>query len=448
MGTPVRQGQIAGLCALALMLVTATSARAGDYTVHSCKEEVGTPVYATDGWKAIGRLTPDTIGDGCFRGGSLFARLPLGDYVSGTVVGWEFDAPAGTQIVGYRISRSVVVGKPSAGGAAPAYYLTWPGLDPNTDIREQCVQPSCSSLGRRDKAVPENVILSPTGMPGIPAVHLVVGCGGPAGAKCLASDAAPGTDPVRLDIHGAQITLRDGAPPAVAGLSGPLTEAGRTQTQTTTVTARGTDAGGGVAAFALEVDGKAVATAAAPGCQAAPYTSPTPCPADATQTLGLDTNTLGYGTHTARVIVTDVSGNATGSAPIALRVDNRRRVAYGATLSFSYRGRRGGGTRFSRLTAKRVPSGASITLTCSGGKKRGCPLKSKRIVKSAKTSTYPLLPALKRRTLRAPARLVVRITATDGSVQRRTLKIRRGKAPKQSTRCREGAAGARYGSCG
>jgi hypothetical protein len=49
------------------------------------------------------------------------------------------------------------------------------------------------------------------------------------------------------------------------------------------------------------------------------------------------------------------------------------------------------------------------------------------------------------RVLRAPARLEVRVVATD---QRRTLNIRRGKAPKQATRCREGAAGARYGSCG
>ena len=295
--------------------------------------------------------------------------------------------------------------------------------------------------------MPENIILSPTGMPGIPAVHLVVGCGGPAAAKCLGSDTAPGTDPVRLDIHASQITLRDQAPPAVAGVSGPLAEAGRTQSGTTTVTARATDAGGGVAAFTLELDGKAVASAGAPGCQAAPYTSPTPCPADASQTLALDTNTLAYGAHTARVLATDVSGNVTASAPIALRVDNRRRVAYAATLSFSYRGR-GGGTLLTRLTAKRVPRGATVTLTCSGGRKRGCALKSKRVVKRATKSTYSLLSALKRRTLRAPARVEVRVTATDGSVQRRTLTIRRGKAPKQTTRCREGAAGARYGSCG
>jgi hypothetical protein len=282
-------------------------------------------------------------------------------------------------------------------------------------------------------------------MPAIPAVHLVVGCGGPAGAKCLGADAG-NADPVRLDIHAAQITLRDVAPPAIAGRSGPLTEAGRTQAGATSVTAHALDAGAGVASVALEVDGKVVASAGAPGCAAAPYTSPTPCPADVSQTLGLDTNTLAFGTHTARVVVTDASGSATGSAPFAVRVDNRHRAAFGATLSYSYRGR-GRGTRFTRLTARRVPAGTTISFACSGGRKRGCAVKSKRVVKSARKSTYSLLSVLKRRTLRPGARLTVRMTARDGSVQRRTLKIR-SKAPKQTTRCREGAAGARYGSCG
>jgi hypothetical protein len=190
-----------------------------------------------------------------------------------------------------------------------------------------------------------------------------------------------------------------------------------------------------------------VASAAAPGCQAAPFTSPAPCPADVSQTLGLDTNTLAYGTHTARVVVTDASGNPTASAPFALRVDNRKRAAYGATLSFSYKGR-GSGTRFTRLTIKRVPAGSTVTLSCRGGRKRGCPVKRKRMVKSARKSSYSLLSVLKRRTLRRGARLEVRLTAPDGSVQRRTLVIRSRKAPKQTTRCREGAAGARYRSCG
>ena len=423
-----------------LLLLVAPAARAGDYVVHSCKEESGTPVYATGGWHAIGNVNAETVGDGCFRGGSLFARLPGATYVSGTLVGWQFDAPAGTEIAGYRISRSVTVSKPSAGGAAPAYYLAWPALAPS-DIREQCVQPSCSALGRRDRAVPENIIASPAGMAGVHSLHLVVGCGGPAGQSCLAAD-SPG-DTVRLDVHAAQITLRDLAAPAVGALSGPLAEAGRKQSGTTSITAHATDAGGGVAAFSLDVDGRQVATAAAPGCPAAPFTAPTPCPTDISQTLALDTAKLGYGRHTAHVVAHDAGGNATASPAVAFRVDNRRIAAYAASLSFDYDAG-GRGTRFTRLSAKRVPRGAAIALTCSG---RGCPFKSKRVVRSARKAKYSLLAALRHRLLRPRARLDVRVTAADGSVQRRSFAIRRGKVPKRSGRCRTGDAGARYHTC-
>jgi len=429
-----------GFLTTALLLLAAPAANAGDYVVHSCKEEVGTPLYATTGWHAIGSVNAETVGDGCFRGGSLFARLPGGTYVSGTIAGWQFDAPAGTEITGYRISRSTTIGRPSPGGAAPGYALAWPGLAPS-DIREQCVQPACSALGRRDKAVPENVVVSPAGMAGVHSLHLVVGCGGPAGASCLAADNP--SESARLDIHAAQITLRDLAAPAITGLSGPLAEAGRKQAGTATISAHATDAGAGVSAFSLAVDGRQVAAAAAPGCPAAPFTAPAPCPADISQTLELDTTKLGYGRHAAQVVAHDASGNATASAPIAFRVDNRRIAAYGALLRYDYdAGRRG--TRFTRLSARRVPRGAAITLKCSGG---GCPFKRKRVVGSARKSTYSALSALKRRMLRPHARLEVRVTAPDRSVQRRSFEIRRGKLPKRSGRCRAGDPGSKYHAC-
>ena len=430
-----------GLTAL-LLLAAAPPARAGDYVVHSCKEETGAPVYATAGWHAIGSVNAETVGDSCFRGGSLFARLPGGTYVSGTIVGWQFDAPAGTEIAGYRISRSVTVGKPSAGGASPGYSLSWPGLVVS-DIREQCVQPACSALGRRDRGVPENIVVPPGPMAGVHSLYLVVGCGGPAGQSCLAADSPAGDDTARLDVHAAQITLRDLAAPAIAGLSGPLAEAGRKQTGTTNVTAHATDAGAGVASFALEVDGRQVASAAAPGCPSAPFTAPAPCPADSAQTLALDTTQLRYGRHAARVLAQDASGNATASASVSFRVDNRRIAAYGAALSFDYDAG-GRGTRFTRLSARRVPRGAAITLTCSGG---GCPFKSKRVVGSARKSKYSILPALKHRRLRPRARLDVRIRAADRSVQLRRFAIRASKAPKRTGRCRTGDARARYHSC-
>src|SRR5262245_23008396 len=121
----MRHGLACGVSALALLLVAAATADAGGYTVESRKEAPGQPVYPTTGWHPIGRVNAETVGESCFRGGSLFARLPGATYVSGTTVGWQFDAPAGTEIVGYRISRSVTVSKPSAGGAAPGYALAW-----------------------------------------------------------------------------------------------------------------------------------------------------------------------------------------------------------------------------------------------------------------------------------------------------------------------------------
>ena len=66
---------------------------------------------------------------------------------------------------------------------------------------------------------------------------------------------------------------------------------------------------------------------------------------------------------------------------------------------------------------------------------------------SARKATYSLLHVLKHRLLRPGARLEVRITAADGSIQRRGFAIRRGKAPKRTTRCRAGDAGAKEQAC-
>lgn len=439
----MRRGIVAGLFVLGLVL--APQAHAGDYTVRSCKEESGSPVHPVDGWEPLGSVGVETIGESCFRGGSLWGRLPGGNYKVGTHVGWKFVAPAGTQIVNYRISRSTTVGPASTGNATPEFYVAWPTQG---SIREICLRPGCSALGRRDRAVPENIITPSAAMSGVGTLYFVAQCGGTAGSTCLDADSPPGTETVRFDIHAAQITLRDSSAPAVPALTGPLAEPGRTHTGTTTVTARATDAGAGVASFTLEVDGQAVASAVAPGCQAEPYTARTPCPTDISQSLELDTTKLAFGGHSVRVVARDASGNTGTSAPIDVLVDNRRRAAYAATLSYDYRNSRRG-TRFTRMSAKRVPGGAAITLSCAGGRKRACPFKSRTVVSGATKANYALLPAsLKRRFLRPKARLVVRITAADGSVWRRTLTIRTGKAPKRSTRCREGDARARYEPCG
>ena len=73
---------------------------------------------------------------------------------------------------------------------------------------------------------------------------------------------------------------------------------------------------------------------------------------------------------------------------------------------------------------------------------------TRRVVRSATKANHKLLTrSLKRRLLRPEARFEVRITAPDGSVWRRTLQIRRDKAPKRTTRCRQGEPGSRYEKC-
>ena len=69
----------------------------------------------------------------------------------------------------------------SAGNAAPVFYVAWPA-QVATDIRESCFQPTCSALGRRDRAVPENIITPPAPMAGVRTLHFVAQCGGTAGS--------------------------------------------------------------------------------------------------------------------------------------------------------------------------------------------------------------------------------------------------------------------------
>ena len=127
-------------------------------------------------------------------------------------------------------------------------------------------------------------------------------------------------------------------------------------------------------------------------------------------------------------------------------IDNRRRAAYAAALSYDYRIGRSG-TRFTRMSAKRVPGGAVITLACARPQ-AGCPFKSRRVVRSATEAELRAAARLAQAPLLRPkARLEVRIAAADGSVWRRTFMIRRGKAPKRTTRCREGDPGARFLPC-
>jgi len=150
------------------------------------------------------------------------------------------------------------------------------------------------------------------------------------------------------------------------------------------VTARATDTGGGVASFALEVDGKAVASAGAPGCQAAPYTSPTPCPADVSQMLALDTNTLAYGKQARREVGDQVDVLA-AVAPRAPDPHDPPRKGAQADDALPRR-RRGRPLRLLRLgqpaLSVRLGPGRTANGRPRGGQRRRCAIRSRRFARA------------------------------------------------------------------
>jgi hypothetical protein len=84
-------------------------------------------------------------------------------------------------------------------------------------------------------------------------------------------------------------------------------------------------------------------------------------------------------------------------------------------------------TRFSVLSLKRVPEGATITVTCTGG----CP--RKRATITGKRGTVPLT-AFRNRALRTGAKLTIAVTKPGSTGMAKVVTIRSSKRPKIATR--------------
>jgi uncharacterized protein (TIGR03437 family) len=102
---------------------------------------------------------------------------------------------------------------------------------------------------------------------------------------------------------------------------------------------------------------------------------------------------------------------------------------------------RGAFTRFTRLSVSNMPAGSRVELACGG---RSCPFKRKRF--QARKGNAALLPALKRRRLRAGARLEVRVVGPQGELKIVRFYMRRGKPPRKRVQCAP-AGGGPLGRC-
>jgi hypothetical protein len=152
------------------------------------------------------------------------------------------------------------------------------------------------------------------------------------------------------------------------------------------------------------------------------------------------------GAYAFAVRATDTAGNVTTSLPMEFRIDPRAAGPGTATavgsdsdagglgvfqplVRYSFL-TRGAWTRFLRLSVSGLPPGSRAALACDG---RGCPVKRVRF--TPRSGRVSFVGALKRRRLRAGARLSVTIRGPAGERKVVAFRMRRGKAPRKSVRC-------------
>ena len=140
--------------------------------------------------------------------------------------------------------------------------------------------------------------------------------------------------------------------------------------------------------------------------------APAPAPIGAATGGGAGAGTTAGGT-----------GNATSSLP-----------AIGATLTAAF-GVRGSSTTVTTLTAKKLPAGASVTITCKApkGKQSACAFKTKTKTFAKATASSSFSTLFKKRKLPAKTVIVVRITAPRVAGKQFTFTTRKSKQPTKVT---------------
>jgi hypothetical protein len=304
---------------LVLLCFVPSTAHAGTYQVFSCSGPNGEPV-AADGWRAEGHAEHSSPANACASGGGLYAGLNgvVAHPANAATVTWHFQVPASLKIHSYQLWRAAGV-QPNTGNASPVY---WMARQSNQYVGayvvggENCPGWQCAGLGDASRRFAPANQIGEGPLTDVRDLYLNAGCGGTNGTAC----AAASTDVAWFRMYKAAITLQDDSDPVFASPpAGSLLGTG-TLAGTHGVSFSATDVGGGLHEAVIEVDGQRVA-AANLGC-APPYTAVVPCKTAVSGTVSLDTATLADGPHSARVLVTDVSGNTAAFGPFSITTSN------------------------------------------------------------------------------------------------------------------------------
>ena len=279
------------------------TARAGTYTVLSCRDRAGAPVALGDaagGWVAGSTGGPglDSV-DRCAEASHGFLATVSGvwPHPVGSMAWWRFVAPPGTVVEGAALEYSGYA-RPFDGQSEGIVYLrSAAGAIPAIDLGSGALPARWVSVrGLHDAWL-----------------QATAQCDGPAGnAGCQA-----GTVHATIEVLRSEVVLADSSPPTAGAASGSAVSSATWQ-GTETFAFAAADEGGGVYQAVLEVDGapvlertiddrdgRCVDTTAG----AHVFTRPQPCPAAADALVRVDAAALPAGDHDVALRVSDAAGN-------------------------------------------------------------------------------------------------------------------------------------------
>ncbi len=304
----------------AAVLIGASSAQAGQYTVYNCQTPDGGWAHNTD-WvftkgrfKSINKFS-STCPNGPFRMDMLSNKThPADDYMHA----W-FDAPSDTGIVAWSFWRSVQLAYP--------YNYRYYDVDNGTyNGHDECYSgEGCRSKGSEKAGVSNTNLVQGTNSHGADHLLLSITCGITDSSRSKCPAKRPGA---QLQIHRLDVTLQDNQDPILESPpSGPVVDPSRPPlTGLEPVSISASDRGGGVYQALFEVDGQVVDRDVIDSndgrCQQ-PFDLPRPCKNSVSGTVMFNTATVPDGLHTLRIRVTDATGtNDAVYGPITIRTAN------------------------------------------------------------------------------------------------------------------------------
>lgn len=315
-----------GLASAAAALYPAAPASAGTWSLFSCAYPNGTPVNAISGWSAHPVGAPGSYsgtGDSCGQISGSFGAESSNEWQQSLYTGWqwEFDAPAGSSIVG----GSMQVGFYTPKGQA---YVEDPENIYGPDALANC-QYNLPCTSTQYPTLPDNG-----------AAHIY------AGAECAQAPCEPaglGVD-AQVSVYRATIVMLNSSVPAGSSFEGgPTTTSTLSGEQDLKFTAA--DPGGpGVYLVSATVDGATAydqvpsgdsSTCVNQGQVASGYSflSVTPCAQSLSVTVPINTAQLADGTHTLKVSVTDAASNVAEVFEKTFTTDNAPTVTSPPSVS-------------------------------------------------------------------------------------------------------------------